>query len=64
MPTLTHSVGATVRTVSSAPVGWVGSGEVLHTPTTNNEAKYKALFVGMAMVNQLRGEVVELYSDS
>ncbi|XP_075650056.1 uncharacterized protein LOC142620585 [Castanea sativa] len=29
---------------------------------TNNEAEYKALLAGMAMVDQLRGEVVELYS--
>ena len=33
MPASAHSVGATVGTVSSAAVGWVGSGEVLHTPT-------------------------------
>ena len=29
---------------------------------TNNEAKYEALLVGMTMVNQLRGEVIEVYS--
>ena len=35
-----HSVGTTVWTVSSVLVGWVGSGEVLHTPNcsgTNGE---------------------------
>ena len=31
---------------------------------TNNEAKYEALLAGMAMVKKLRGEVVEVYSDS
>ena len=31
---------------------------------TNNKAKYEALLAVMAMINQLRGEVVELYSDS
>ena len=31
---------------------------------TSNEAEYEALLVGMAMVNQLKGEVVEVYSDS
>ena len=31
---------------------------------TNNEAEYEALLAVMAMINQLRGEVVELYSDS
>ena len=31
---------------------------------TNNEAEYKALLVGMAMVSQLREKVVKLYSDS
>ena len=31
---------------------------------TNNEAEYEALFAGLAMVNQLRGEVVEVYLDS
>ena len=31
---------------------------------TNNEVEYKALLAGMAMVSQLRGEVVKLYSDS
>ena len=30
----------------------------------NNEAEYEALLAVMAMINQLRGEVVELYSDS
>ena len=32
MSASTHSVGATVGTVSSAPVGWVGSGIHLLTP--------------------------------
>ena len=39
-PTSTHSVDTTVWIVLSAPVGWVGSGEVLHTPNcsgTNGE---------------------------
>ena len=31
---------------------------------TNNKAEYKALLARMAMVSQLGGEVVELYSDS
>ena len=31
-PALTQSVGASVRTVSSASVGWVGIGNVLLTP--------------------------------
>ena len=31
---------------------------------TNNEAKYEALLAKVAMVKQLGGEVVELYSDS
>ena len=31
---------------------------------TNNEAEYEALLARMAMVSQLGGEVVELYSDS
>ena len=31
---------------------------------TNNEAKYETLLPGMAMVSELRGEVVKLYSDS
>ena len=30
----------------------------------NNEAEYRALLVGVAMVRQLGGEVVDLYSDS
>ena len=32
--------------------------------TTNNEAKYETLLVGVAMVRQLGGDVVELYSNS
>ena len=31
---------------------------------TNNETEYEALLVGVAMVRQLRGELVKLYSDS
>lgn len=31
---------------------------------TNNEAEYEALLLGIAMVDQFRGEVVELYSNS
>ena len=31
---------------------------------TNNEAKYEALLVAMAMVNKLGGEIVEVYSYS
>ena len=36
----------------------------LEFSTTNNEAEYKALIVGIAMVKLLGGEMVELYSDS
>ena len=32
--------------------------------TTNNEAEYEALLVGIAMVRLLGREMVELYSDS
>ena len=31
---------------------------------TNNEAEYVALLIGVSMVKQLGGEMVELYSDS
>ena len=31
---------------------------------TNNEAEYKALLVGMTMVQKMRGKVVEIFSDS
>lgn len=31
---------------------------------TNNEAMYEALLAGVAMVKQLEGDVVELYSNS
>ena len=31
---------------------------------TNNEAEYKALLTGVAIVKQLEGEMVELYSNS
>ena len=33
-------------------------------PTTNNEAEYEALLVGIAMVRLLGREMVELYSNS
>ena len=32
--------------------------------TTNNEAKYKVLLVGMTMVQKVRGKTVEIFSDS
>ena len=31
---------------------------------TSNEVEYEALLAGMAMVNKLKGEVIEVYSDS
>ena len=31
---------------------------------TNNEAEYKALLVGMAMVQKMGGRTVEVFSDS
>ena len=31
---------------------------------TNNEAKYEALQVGMAMVQKMGGRIVEIFSDS
>ena len=31
---------------------------------TNNEAEYKALLIGVAIVKQLEGEMVDLYSNS
>jgi len=31
---------------------------------TNNEAEYKTLLVGMAMVQKMDGKAVELFSDS
>ena len=31
---------------------------------TNNEAEYEALLVGMAMVQRMGGNVVEMFSDS
>ena len=31
---------------------------------TNNEAEYEALLAGMTMVNKLKGEVIEVYSNS
>ena len=33
-------------------------------PATNNEVEYKALLVGMVMVNKMGGKVVEVFSDS
>ena len=32
--------------------------------TTNNEAEYEALLVGMTMVQRMGGKTVELFSDS
>ena len=32
--------------------------------TTNNEAKYEALFTGVPMVKKLRGKAMEIFSDS
>ena len=32
--------------------------------TMNNEAKYEALQVGMAMVQKMGGRIVEIFSDS
>ena len=32
--------------------------------TTKNEVEYKALLVGMAMVQRMGGKVVEIFSDS
>ena len=31
---------------------------------TNNKAKYKALLVGITMVQKMRGKIVEIFSDS
>ena len=36
----------------------------LRFPTTNNEAEYEALLVGMAMVSKLGGMVIKVFSDS
>ena len=33
-------------------------------PATNNEAEYKALLQGMAMVQKMGGKIVEMFSDS
>ena len=33
-------------------------------PATNNEAEYEALLARMAIVSKLRGEVIEIYSNS
>ena len=32
--------------------------------TTNNEAEYEALLVGMAMIQKIGGRTVEMFSDS
>ena len=32
--------------------------------TTNNEAEYKALLVGMAMVQKMGGRIVKIFSNS
>ena len=32
--------------------------------TTNNEAEYEALLMGMAMVHKMGGKAVEMFSDS
>ena len=32
--------------------------------TTNNEAEYEALLVGMAMIQRMGGKIVEMFSDS
>ena len=32
--------------------------------TTNNEAEYETLLMGMSMVQKMGGKVVELFSDS
>ena len=32
--------------------------------TTNNEAEYEAILVGMAMVLRMRGKIVKMFSDS
>ena len=32
--------------------------------TTNNEAKYEALLVGMAMIQKMGGKAVEIFLDS
>ena len=32
--------------------------------TTNNEAKYEALLMGMAMVQRMSGKLVKVFSDS
>ena len=32
--------------------------------TTNNETEYKALLMGMVMIQKMSGKVVEIFSDS
>ena len=32
--------------------------------TTNNKAKYKALLIGIAMIQKMRGKTIEVFSDS
>ena len=36
----------------------------LNFSTTNNEAKYEVLLVGMAMVQKMGGKSIKLFSDS
>ena len=36
----------------------------LDFPTTNNEAEYEALLIGMAMVQRMGGKSIKLFSDS
>ena len=36
----------------------------LNFSTTNNEAEYEALLVGMAMVQRMMGKSIKLFSDS
>ena len=36
----------------------------LDFPTTNNEAEYEALLIGMAMVQRMGGQSIKLFSDS
>ena len=32
--------------------------------TTNNKAKYKALLIGIAMIQKMRGKTIEVFSNS
>ena len=36
----------------------------INFPATNNEAEYKALLEGMAMVQRIGGKSIKLFSDS